>query len=167
MLPNLYFIEQLHFHWGDHSNNGSEHTIDNKRYPLEMHLVHYNSKYNNVSEAIMGDERNSLAVISVLFEISREDNEKLEPIMRKAHAIRQVNGTVVSRGFGGVALDDLLPSSKEESFFTYEGSLTTPPCSEVVSWIILKEKATISERQIQIFRYKEALLFNGPTSFLC
>ena len=152
MLPNLYFIEQLHFHWGDHSNNGSEHTIDNKRYPLEMHLVHYNSKYNNVHEAVMGDERNSLAVISVLFEISREDNEKLEPIMRKAHAIRQVNGTVVSRGFGGVALDDLLPRSKEESFFTYEGSLTTPPCSEVVSWIVLKEKATISERQIQIFR---------------
>jgi len=43
MLPSLYYIEQLHFHWGKHSDLGSEHTIDNKRYPLEMHLVHYNS----------------------------------------------------------------------------------------------------------------------------
>ena len=116
-----------------------------------MHLVHYNSKYNNVSEAVLGDERNGLAVISVLFEISREDNEKLEPIIEKTHAVREVAGEVVSRGLEGLALDDLLPRSKE-SFFTYEGSLTTPPCAEVVSWIVLKEKATISERQIQSFR---------------
>ena len=151
MLPNLYYIEQLHFHWGKHSNLGSEHTIDNKRYPLEMHLVHYNSKYNNVSEAIEGNERNGLAVISVLFEISKEDNEKLEPIMRKTHGVREVDGEVVSRGFDGVALDDLLPKDKE-NFFTYEGSLTTPDCNEVVSWIVLKDRATISENQIKLFR---------------
>ena len=150
MLPNLYIIEQLHFHWGNNSTLGSEHAIDNKRYPLEMHLVHYNSKYQNVTDAILGEERNGLAVISVLFEISKEDNEKLEPIMKRTHAVREVDGEVVSVGFEGLALADLLPRSKD--FLTYEGSLTTPPCSEVVSWIVLKEKATISERQIQIFR---------------
>ena len=150
MLPNLYIIEQLHFHWGNNSTLGSEHAIDNKRYPLEMHLVHYNSKYQNVTDAILGEERNGLAVISVLFEISKEDNEKLEPIMKRTHAVREVDGEVVSVGFEGLALADLLPRSKD--FLTYEGSLTTPPCSEVVSWIVLKEKAAISERQIQFFR---------------
>ena len=150
MLHYLYYIEQLHFHWGKNSSYGSEHTIDNKRYPLEMHLVHYNSKYQNVSDAVLGEERNGLAVISVLFEISKEDNEKLEPIMKKTHAVREVDGEVVSLGFEGQALADLLPRSKD--FVTYEGSLTTPPCAEVVSWIVLKEKAAISERQIQLFR---------------
>ena len=116
-----------------------------------MHLVHYNSKYNNASEAVDGNERNGLAVISVLFEISKEDNEKLEPIIRKTHAVREVDGEVVSRGLDGAALDDLLPKDKE-NFFTYEGSLTTPDCNEVVSWIVLKDKATISENQIKLFR---------------
>ena len=150
MLHYLYYIEQLHFHWGKNSSYGSEHAIDNKRYPLEMHLVHYNSKYQNVTDAILGEARNGLAVISVLFEISKEDNEKLEPIMKRTHAVREVDGEVVSMGFEGLALADLLPRSKD--FYTYEGSLTTPPCSEVVSWIVLKEKAAISERQIQLFR---------------
>ena len=90
-------------------------------------------------------------MISVLFEISKEDNEKLEPIIEKTHTVREVDGEVVSLGFEGLALADLLPRSKD--FVTYEGSLTTPPCAEVVSWIVLKEKAAISESQIQLFRY--------------
>jgi len=153
MLPSSYNIEQLHFHWGNHSDTGSEHTIDNKRYPLEMHLVHYNSKYKSVAEAVEDNERNGLAVISVLFEISRKDNEHFEPIMQKAKAVRGTDAEVVSRvGLGGVSLADLLPKTAAKSFFSYEGSLTTPPCAEVVTWMVLKEKGTISERQIQAFR---------------
>ena len=153
MLPNSYNIEQLHFHWGNHSDTGSEHTIDNKRYPLEMHLVHYNSKYKSVAEAVEDDERNGLAVISVLFEISEKDNAHFEPIMQKAKAVRGTDAEVVSRvGLGGVSLADLLPKTAAKSFFSYEGSLTTPPCAEVVTWMVLKEKGTISERQIQAFR---------------
>jgi carbonic anhydrase len=82
-----------------------------------------------------------------------------EPIIRKTHAVREVDGEVVSRGLDGVALDDLLPKDKE-NFFTYEGSLTTPDCNEVVSWIVLKDRATISENQIKLFRELE--VWQGP-----
>jgi len=152
-LRNSYNFEQLHFHWGNNSNQGSEHEIDGKSYPLEMHLVHYSSKYKSVSDAVMDNKRDGLAVISVLFEISKHDNEDREPIIQKTHAVRGDNEEVVSgSGLGGVSLDDLLPKKADKNFFTYSGSLTTPPCAEVVSWIILKEKSTISERQLNIFR---------------
>jgi len=153
-LPNSYNFEQLHFHWGNNSNEGSEHEIDGKRYPLEMHLVHYNSKYKSASEAVKDNKRDGLAVISVLFEISKHDNEDLEPIIKKTQVVSQREGeeVVTGSGLGGVSLDDLLPKKADKKFFTYSGSLTTPPCAEVVTWFVLKKKSTISERQINIFR---------------
>jgi carbonic anhydrase len=39
-LDQPYQLLQLHFHWGNTDDRGSEHTMDNKRFPLEMHLVH-------------------------------------------------------------------------------------------------------------------------------
>ena len=152
-LPHSYNVEQLHFHWGNNSNQGSEHEIDGKSYPLEMHIVHYNSKYK-VSEAVEYNKRDGLAVISVLFEISKHDNEDLEPIIKKTQAVSRGEGeeVVSGSGLGGVSLDDLLPKKADKKFFTYSGSLTTPPCAEVVSWIVLKEKSTISEHQLNIFR---------------
>ena len=128
-LPNSYNFEQLHFHWGNNSNEGSEHEIDGKRYPLEMHLVHYNSKYKSASEAVKDNKRDGLAVISVLFEISKHDNEDLEPIIKKTQAVSQGEGeeVVSGSGLGGVSLADLLPKKADKKFFTYSGSLTTPP----------------------------------------
>ena len=152
-LRNSYNFEQLHFHWGNNSNQGSEHEIDGKSYPLEMHLVHYSSKYKSVSDAVKDNRKDGLAVISVLFELSKHDNEDLEPIIKKTRAVRGEREEVVSgSGLGGVSLADLLPKEADKKFFTYSGSLTTPPCAEVVTWFILKQKSTISERQINIFR---------------
>ena len=81
-LPGSYKIEQLHFHWG----NNSEHTLDSRRHPLEMHLVHYNSEHHDVQAA--HDKEQGLAVISVLFDISEKDNEHLEPIMEASKKVR-------------------------------------------------------------------------------
>lgn len=43
-LPNVFRFAQLHFHWGNTSDTGSEHTYNGNAYPLEVHLVHYNTK---------------------------------------------------------------------------------------------------------------------------
>jgi len=58
-------LAQLHFHWGSTNTVGSEHRIAGTQYALEMHLVHYNRKYPNISVAI--DKSDGLAVIGVLF----------------------------------------------------------------------------------------------------
>ena len=43
-LNGTYQFAQLHFHWGDSKDQGSEHTMNGQAYPLEVHLVHFNKK---------------------------------------------------------------------------------------------------------------------------
>ena len=51
-----------------------------------------------------------------------------------------------------ISLAKLLPGKAAESFYTYNGSLSAPPCSETVIWIVLKERSTISECQLRLLR---------------
>lgn len=61
-LPSEFILDHMHFHWE------SEHTIDGKRYPLELHLVHYDARHGNISEA--KKMKDGLAVLGVLFNVS-------------------------------------------------------------------------------------------------
>ncbi|XP_065559625.1 uncharacterized protein LOC136026840 isoform X2 [Artemia franciscana] len=69
-LDGTYEFEQFHFHWNlVDTADGSEHTIDGKGFPSEIHFVHRNSKYSSVTEALK--KRDGLAVIAVLFELAK------------------------------------------------------------------------------------------------
>ncbi|XP_046839824.1 carbonic anhydrase 2-like [Xenia sp. Carnegie-2017] len=50
-LPGTYQLAQFHFHWGNDSTKGSEHTVNGKKYAAELHLVHVNTKYSGLNEA--------------------------------------------------------------------------------------------------------------------
>lgn len=60
-LQTNYQLDQMHFHWE------AEHTINGYRDPLELHLVHYNKKYNNFTAALKHE--NSISVVAILFEV--------------------------------------------------------------------------------------------------
>lgn len=60
-----YIFAEIHFHWGYEGATGSEHSIDNAFYPMEAHLVHYDSKYANFSAAANSGNPKALAVIAV------------------------------------------------------------------------------------------------------
>jgi len=66
-LRGRYLAKGLHFHWGSPNSNGSEHTINNRRYDAEMHIVHRNAKYIDIIDA--AEKKDGLAVIGVLLEI--------------------------------------------------------------------------------------------------
>lgn len=61
ILQSEYVFEQMHFHWG------AEHTINGLRDALELHLVHYDKQYANISVAMQHE--NGLAVVAVLFKV--------------------------------------------------------------------------------------------------
>ncbi|XP_076312314.1 carbonic anhydrase 1-like isoform X2 [Tachypleus tridentatus] len=144
-LGNMYKFLQLHFHWGKSDDMGSEHTVDGKRYPLEMHLVHYNSKYDS-SDAI--NHPDGLAVLGVLFMVSDDDNPNFSTIIDKLSAIQYKDSEV---NFDKeLKLESLLP--KTFPYFRYSGSLTTPPCSEVVTWTVFVDTVRISRSQLEQFR---------------
>ena len=111
---------QFHFH------GKSEHTVNNKRYDLVVHMVHQNP------------ETKQLAVIAIFYEEGK-NNAMLDNIL----------GNVG----GEIRIDpqDLLPNDTVD-YYHYIGSLTTPPCSENVQWYLLKTPMSASKSQIEEFR---------------
>lgn len=120
-----YKFMQFHLH------TPSEEKIDKKRFPIVFHLVHQNSAGN-------------LAVIAVLARQGKE-NPALQEIF--AHLPTEAGKMPLKRKFD---LNAILPSSL--SAYSFEGSLTTPPCSEGVEWYVLKKPIELSKAQIHAFR---------------
>lgn len=134
---NIYRYRQLHFHWGSDSSKGSEHFLNGKQYPMEMHIVH---------DII--DGCSSVAVIGVFFKISEMDNEDYANIIKKLSSVKYKNQITEVTPF---KIKQLLPKHNSYIYF-YDGSLTTPPCTQNVKWIVLKEPVDISEAQMKEFR---------------
>ena len=147
-LPSssAFRVAQLQFHWGGNNSLGSEHKFDGKSFPLEMHVVHYNRKYANYSEAL--SKRDGLVVISVLFKLEKKDNADLNVVTQM---LKNVSYEGSSMDINSISLKSLLPV-KISSFYCYHGSLTTPRCQENVEWIVFKNPATISGKQLEYFR---------------
>lgn len=122
-----YDLKQFHFH------KPAEERIDGRSFALVAHLVH---------QSVEG----RLAVVAVLFDMREQDNAFLRglwphlPLEPK----REVFNSAVT-----IDVNELLPESR--TYFTYMGSLTTPPCSEGVRWIVLKTPVEVSPKQVAVF----------------
>lgn len=150
-LPGRFRTAQFHFHWGRSDSGGSEHTLNGRRYPLELHIVNYNEKYGDLSNAA-SKERDGLAVLGFWFEVSTKDNNALLPLIEQLSHVKTQGSSVV---LSGVNLGQLLPIHDdyiESHYFRYSGSLTTPPCFQSVIWTVFHHPVPISEQQLQMFR---------------
>ncbi|XP_063294329.1 carbonic anhydrase 5A, mitochondrial isoform X2 [Pelobates fuscus] len=144
-LENPYRLKQFHFHWGVNNDWGSEHTVDSKVFPAELHLVHWNcTKYRTFEEAIM--EENGLAVIGIFLKVGRH-HEKLQKLVDILPSVRYKDSLTEFNYFDPSCL---LPSCND--YWTYAGSLTTPPLTESVSWIIMKKPIEVDHSQLAVFR---------------
>ena len=135
-----YILHQFHLHWGQRTGEGSEHTLNGKLFEAELHFVHL--KEGADPKAPRGD---SFAVLGVL---CQEDH--VEPTgtwKQLTFPTRYEANTPLSN----VDYKDLLPMDTG-SYYHYEGSLTTPPCSEVVQWFVLKNPIKIPKAVLQRFR---------------
>ncbi|XP_048866610.1 carbonic anhydrase-like [Brienomyrus brachyistius] len=143
-VSGTYRLRQFHFHWGPSDHKGSEHTVAGKKYASELHLVHWNTKYPSFADAVTKPD--GLAVVGVFLKIGAP-NQHLQKVLDALSAIRLKNNQTAFSNFDPKIL---LPGSLD--FWTYEGSLTTPPLYESVTWIVLKEPITVSSSQIANFR---------------
>lgn len=78
-----YELEGLHFHWGDTNSYGSEHILNDVRYPIEMHIVHRNRKYESVAEAL--NHADGLTVLGIFFQVSLVLHIKITCINYKSY----------------------------------------------------------------------------------
>ncbi len=126
LTGHTYQLIQIQFH------RPAEERINGKLYEMSAHLVHK-------------DAENNIAVIAVLLERGMEHPE-IQTIWN--HMPLEV-GMVVSPPAAAIDLVKLLPDQRE--YYTYMGSLTTPPCTEDVLWLVFKQPVMISPEQIDIF----------------
>lgn len=122
----MYTLKQFHFH------TPSEHTVDGAHFPMEMHFVHQNAE-------------GKFAVVSALFQEGTENESlaKLIPHLPKAKGEKA--------HLPEVQIDLALHLPKSRAAYTYMGSLTTPPCSEEVEWLVFRDPLTASKAQLEAF----------------
>jgi carbonic anhydrase len=122
---HTFELKQFHFH------SPSENTIEGHSYPMEAHFVH-------------ADKDGNLAVIAVMYKLG-EYNTELEKawkfIPHEVGASNELHNMVSAKA--------LLPHKHD--YFRFNGSLTTPPCTEGVNWFVMKFFDTASQAQIDKF----------------
>ncbi len=138
-----YALDQFHFH------TGSEHTTDGQQYAMEVHLVHKNAANGNYAVIGLllteGTENPFLNHITSAFPIAEGDTVQSQSLL--------------------VNIKDLLPA--DQSYYTYDGSFTTPDCDEIVSWFVMKTAVQASSAQIDAihqiigFNYRPVQDLNG------
>ncbi|XP_052072968.1 uncharacterized protein LOC127711053 isoform X1 [Mytilus californianus] len=146
-LNGDYQLAEMHLHWGFNNSRGSEHALNGKKYPAEIHFVHYSTRYGNLSEAMKMPD--GLAVIGVFVELVPEDTYAFE---RLANGIDSILEYGKKANVSNVRMLDFLPQRKN-AFYHYRGSLTTPPCYESVMWFVMADTIPMSERQLDRFRH--------------
>ncbi|KAH3732053.1 carbonic anhydrase 7 [Pelomyxa schiedti] len=146
---NVYILAQFHFHWSDETLSGSEHTINNLYFPVELHMVHYLSTFPDISTAIASQLPNALSVVGVMYGIGAQ-NTALTPLTDIIPS--SLHYEYDSSEVSGINLSALLPPLPVPQYFDYDGSLTTPGCDEVVQWLVLPQAMTISQSQLDAFR---------------
>ncbi|MGB5322680.1 carbonic anhydrase [Lutimonas sp.] len=140
-------LVQIHFH------EPSEHTINGIRYPIEIHLVHQSQEKNYTVLSILGVEGEQSQTM--------EDMESFLPLKKGEEK-------EIEKAFD---LSRLFPENK--SYYAYGGSLTTPPCSENVQWVIFKEPIAVSLEEVlklkdnmPLENYRDEQPLNGRMVYL-
>ncbi|MFI4996758.1 MAG: carbonic anhydrase [Hyphomicrobiales bacterium] len=120
-----YTLLQFHFH------RPSEHLINGRSFPMEAHFVHRNAA-------------GVLAVIGVLMTTG-----KANPVFNKVVSTMPTTEGPPVKADAAIDPNGLLPARR--GYYAYEGSLTTPPCSEIVNWLLLTDPIQVADADVASF----------------
>eukprot|EP00878_Enallax_costatus_P016188 GHUV01016978.1.p1 GENE.GHUV01016978.1~~GHUV01016978.1.p1 ORF type:complete len:321 (+),score=87.31 GHUV01016978.1:404-1366(+) len=133
---------QFHFH------THSEHIVDGAEYPLEMHIVHFIKK----DQLPACGDAGCPVVLGIMLGLTDNESE-VKPALRKVIEGMPMSENTTATINGQIDVGSLLPADK--TYWTYQGSLTTPPCTEGILWHVLTTPIKISLSLLT--RFKEAV----------
>lgn len=128
VMGRRYELVEFHFH------RPSEERVNGRQFDMVAHLTHK-------------DAQGRLAVVAVLLE--RGPDNKPQPLVQTVWANLPLEKGEALQAQVQVDLNQLLPA--ERGYYTYMGSLTTPPCSEGVLWMVLRQPVPLTAQQIGVF----------------
>lgn len=137
-----YIVLQFHLHWGIDGTEGSEHTINSKKYAAEIHFVSLKKGYPSITSSY-GDTYSVVGVLCEAADIPIKGTvwEHLYPV--PTLSAQHLNISTLQ-------YNQFLPL--DQDYYHYDGSLTTPPCSEIVEWFVLKQPIQIPNEYLKILR---------------
>jgi carbonic anhydrase len=148
---HYYFVRQFHLHFP------SEHTTDGRVHAAELHIVHQMQAHWG-PEAFEGKAANEVLVAGIFFDIGDEESPLLAQMLPEPG--EEVNSEWsktlhepldLMRAFGPILDGD---------YYRYDGSFTTPPCSEIIKWFMFKKSLSMSMAQWDMFKK----LFKNPAN---
>lgn len=167
-LLGTYKFVQFHFHWGEyHSPNGSEHAVAGEFTDAEAHFVFYNERYGSFLEASRNFD--GLMVIGILLKGTEIKKPVMFPTLGMESRMWELSRPGKKFRFAAdlTPLQSLLKKAVGK-FYSYHGSLTTPPCNPVVTWVVSAmdtgiDDAFLSKLSTTIYRDDDAreLLVNN------
>lgn len=150
-----YVPQAFHFHFGSKDDSASGHTFEGKKYPMELHLVHYKDEYGSMKKAV--DYHDGIVIIVFFFETGANNNNKVYEEVTKF--VSEVKFKDDKAEFDGFSLQDITNENikitkdkgKHLHFFQYSGTLDEPPCYHV-EWMIFKDTVKLTSFQLGLFR---------------
>ncbi|KFB53921.1 carbonic anhydrase 8 [Anopheles sinensis] len=150
LADRRYVFSQLHFHWGPSAMEGSEHTIDGYRLPLELHVVHFDERLGDqkVAESVPG----GVLCLSYLFRLQSSVSRFMEPIVNGLKRVRLPNSYTHLEPF---PLDQLIHTFSDEYFLYWGSTLAPGPPSTLVPmlWIVSRAQERLGFRQLKHFNH--------------
>ncbi|XP_023558947.1 carbonic anhydrase 4 [Octodon degus] len=151
-LATQYRATQLHLHWSESLNKGSEHSLNGQRFAMEMHIVHEKETSTWSLKEEAQNPKDQIAVLAFLVEEGNEPNEGFALLLE---ALSRIPKPGMSTTMETSSIMDLLPKEDRlRHYFRYQGSLTTPACNETVVWTVFKEHILLHKDQILAFSQK-------------
>ncbi|XP_055544332.1 carbonic anhydrase 1-like [Wyeomyia smithii] len=145
-LDGRFVFSQLHFHWGNSAVEGSEHTIDGVPLPLEMHVVHFNDRYETLEEALK--HVGGVLCLVYFFNLKSSANKFIDPVISSLKEIVFPDSVVKLAPFPIVNLFHTF----SEDYFLYWGSTKAESRSHPMLWLISRTQECIDFHQLTQFR---------------
>ena len=145
---NPFRLVQFHFHWGSGDEEGSEHVVDGNRGCGEIHFVFANSKYEKAKIAVKQTD----GVIVVGYMLAVEEKSVFDCLFKFIPGIRASKDEVKDIPLQISQFFQDKPAHGPGGFYVYQGSLTTPPCYESVTWFLSSLRLGITQEQLAVLR---------------
>ncbi|CAF4666049.1 unnamed protein product, partial [Rotaria sp. Silwood2] len=156
-LNGTFEFSNFHLHWDENSKSGSEHRVNGIKHAGEIHFVHINPETKQIAVLGIFMESNRNTSTNETIHIRKRRNNiydtdnitinEWEKYFATAANLNEINNSAVLN----LNLASLMGKNLND-FWRYEGSLTTPPCTEGIIWTVFKTPITFNENYINAFR---------------